>query len=116
MAAEKRHALTWSQGIWLLVPFPGVGLTLWWIHAVRAETRVALEKARVLLLIFAIDRWVWVYAPELLHASMHLGLVLSPLARVASGRLPMRVLAEASAYDRTTCRSSRGSSRSCWRA
>ena len=44
----------------------------------RGETRVALEKVRMLLPIFAIDRWVWVYARELLHALMHLGLVLSP--------------------------------------
>ena len=24
---------TWAQRIWLLVPFLGIGLTLWWIHS-----------------------------------------------------------------------------------
>jgi hypothetical protein len=97
MAGEQRRALSWSQAIWLIAPFLGVGLTFWWIHAVHGETRVALEKARMLRLIFAIDRWVWVYVRELLHALMHLGLVLWPLAWVAFGRLSMRVLAGASA-------------------
>jgi hypothetical protein len=93
LAAEKPRAPTWLQGMGPLVPFLGVGLTLWWIHAVHGETRVALEKAQMLLVIFAIDRWM--YVRELLHALMHLGLVPSPLAWVAFGRLPMRVLAGA---------------------
>jgi 4-amino-4-deoxy-L-arabinose transferase-like glycosyltransferase len=73
MAGGEHRALPWSQGVWLLVPFLGVGLTFWWIHAVHGETRVALEKARMLRLIFAIDRWVWVYVRELLHALMPWG-------------------------------------------
>jgi hypothetical protein len=81
MAGGERRALPWSQGVWLLVPCLGVGLMFWWIHAVHGETRVALEKARMLRLVFAIDRWV--YVRELLHALMHLGLVLWPLAWVA---------------------------------
>ena len=97
MAGGERRALPWSQGVWLLVPFLGVGLTFWWIHAVHGETRVALEKAQMLRLIFAIDRWVWVYVRELLHALLHLGLVLSPLAWMAFGQLSMRTLAGASA-------------------
>ena len=97
MAGGERRALPWSQGVWLLVPFLGVGLTFWWIHAVHGETRVALEKAQMLRLIFAIDRWVWVYVRELLHALMHLGLVLWPLAWMAFGRLSTRALAGASA-------------------
>jgi 4-amino-4-deoxy-L-arabinose transferase-like glycosyltransferase len=97
MDGEKRRALSWSQAIWLLVPFLGMGLTFWWIHAVHGETRVALEKAQMLRLLFAIDRWVWVYIRELLHALMHLGLVLWPLAWMAFGRLSTRALAGASA-------------------
>jgi hypothetical protein len=64
---------------------------------VHGETRVSLEKAQMLRLIFAIDRWVWVYARELLHALMHLGLVLWPLAWMAFGRLSTRTLVGASA-------------------
>jgi 4-amino-4-deoxy-L-arabinose transferase-like glycosyltransferase len=94
-AGGERQALPWSQGVWLLVPFLGVGLTVWWIHGVHGETRVALEKARMLRLIFAIDRWVWVYVRELLHALMHLGLVLWPLAWMAFGQLSTRALAGA---------------------
>jgi hypothetical protein len=95
LAAEKRRTLPWSQGIWLLVPFLGVGVTLWWIHAVHGATRVALEKVHMLRLIFVIDRWVWVYVRELLHALMHLGLVLWPLTWVPFGRIPVRALAVA---------------------
>ena len=97
MAGGERRVLPWSQGVWLLVPFLGVGLTFWWIHAVHGATRVALEKAQMLRLIFAIDRWVWVYVRELLHALMHLGLVLSPLVWIAFGQLSRRTLAGASA-------------------
>jgi Dolichyl-phosphate-mannose-protein mannosyltransferase len=97
IAGGARRPLPWSQAIWLLVPFLGVGLTLWWIHAVHGETRVALEKARMLRLIFAIDRWGWVYLRELLHALLHLGLVLWPLTWLAFGRLSARALAGACA-------------------
>jgi hypothetical protein len=97
VAGGEHRALPWSQAIWLLVPFLGVGLTLWWIHAVHGETRVALEKGQMLRLIFAIDRWVWVYARELLHALVHLGLVLWPLVWMAFGRVSTRALAGASA-------------------
>jgi hypothetical protein len=72
-----------------------VGLTLWWIHAVHGETRVSLEKAQMLRLILAIDRWV--YVRELLHALLHLGLVLWPLAWVLVARLSIRALFWASA-------------------
>ena len=51
----------------------------------------------MLRLIFAIDRWVWVYVRELLHALLHLGLVLWPLAWMAFGRLSTRALVGASA-------------------
>jgi len=90
-----RPPLLWAQRIWLLVPWLGIGLTLWWIQAVHGETRVALEKAQMLRLVFAIDRWV--YTRELLHALMHLGLVLWPLAWLGFGRLSTRVVAGASA-------------------
>jgi hypothetical protein len=92
-----RRPLPWAQRIWLLVPFLGVGLTLWWIQTVHGETRVALEKAQMLRLVFAIERWVWVYTRELLHALMHLGLVLWPLAWIAFGQLSTRALAGACA-------------------
>ena len=97
VAGGERRPLPWAQRIWLLVPFLGMGLTFWWIHAVHGETRVSLEKAQMLRLIFAIDRWVWVYVRELLHALLHLGLVLWPLAWMAFGRLSTRALAGASA-------------------
>jgi hypothetical protein len=74
VASGARRTLPWSQLIWLLVPFVGIGLTLWWIQAVHGETRAYLEKAQMLRLIWAIDRWVYVW--ELLHALLHLGLVL----------------------------------------
>jgi hypothetical protein len=64
---------------------------------VHGETHIALEKARMLRLIFAIDRWVWVYVRELLHALMHPGLVLWPLAWMAFGKLSTRALVGASA-------------------
>ena len=63
----------------------------------HGETHIALEKARMLRLIFAIDRWVWVYVRELLHALMHPGLVLWPLAWMAFGKLSTRALVGASA-------------------
>jgi 4-amino-4-deoxy-L-arabinose transferase-like glycosyltransferase len=93
VAGGGRRTLPWSQRIWLLVPFLGIGLTLWWIQAVHGETRVYLEKAQMLRLILAIDRWV--YVRELLHALLHLGLVLWPLAWVAFGRLSTRAMAGA---------------------
>jgi Dolichyl-phosphate-mannose-protein mannosyltransferase len=95
MASGERRPLPWSQRIWLLVPWLGIGLTLWWIKAVHGETRVYLEKAEMLRLVLAIDRWV--YVRELLHALLHLGLVLWPLAWMAFGRLSTRALAGASA-------------------
>jgi len=91
----ERRPVPWAQRIWLLVPFLGIGLTLWWIKAVHGETRVYIEKAQMLHLILAIDRWV--YVRELLHALLHLGLVLWPLAWVLFGRLSTRALVWASA-------------------
>jgi 4-amino-4-deoxy-L-arabinose transferase-like glycosyltransferase len=76
VAGGERRPLPWTQRIWLLVPFLGIGLTLWWIHAVHGETRVSLEKGQMLRLILAVDRWV--YVRELLHALLHLGVVLWP--------------------------------------
>jgi len=97
VAGGERRTLPWAQWIWLLVPFLGIGLALWWIQAVHGETRVYIEKAQMLRLIFAIDRWVWVYVRGLLHALLHLGLVLWPLAWMAFGRLSTSALAVASA-------------------
>jgi hypothetical protein len=97
VAGGARRPLPWAQRIWLVVPFLGIGLTFWWMHAVHGETRVALEKAQMLRLIFAIDRWGWVYIRELLHALMHLGLVLCPLAWMAFAQRSTRTLVGASA-------------------
>jgi hypothetical protein len=94
VAGGERRTLPWSQRVWLLVPFLGIGLALWWIKAVHGETRVYLEKAQMLRLILAIDRWV--YVRELLHALLHLGLILWPLAWVLFGRLSTRALLWAS--------------------
>jgi hypothetical protein len=95
VAGDKRRALPWSQRIWLLVPFLGMGLTFWWIQAVHGETRVYLETAQNLRLIIALSGRV--YVRELLHALLCLGLVLWPLAWMAFGRLSTCVLAGASA-------------------
>jgi hypothetical protein len=97
VAGGERRSVPWAQRIWLLVPFMAIGLLLWWIHAVHGSTRVALEKAQMLRLIFAIDRWVWVYVRELLHALLHLGLILWPLTWVVFYRLSTRSLAGACA-------------------
>jgi hypothetical protein len=91
---RPRRSLPWSQRLSLLVPFLGMGLTLWWIKAVHGETRVYLEKAQMLRLIFAISGWV--YVRELLHALLHLGLILWPLAWMAFRRLSTRALLGAS--------------------
>jgi hypothetical protein len=95
VAGGERRPLPWTQRIWLLVPFLGIGLALWWIHAVHGETRVSLEKGQMLRLILAVDRWV--YVRELLHALLHLGVVLWPLAWVLFSRLSTRALVGASA-------------------
>jgi Dolichyl-phosphate-mannose-protein mannosyltransferase len=97
VAGGQHRSLPWAQRMWLLVPFMAIGLLLWWIHAVHGATRVSLEKAQMLRLIFAIDRWVWVYVRELLHALLHLGLVLWPLTWLVFGRLSTRALAGACA-------------------
>ena len=97
VAGGQHRSLPWAQRMWLLVPFMAIGLLLWWIHAVHGATRVSLEKAEMLRLIFAIDRWVWVYVRELLHALLHLGLVLWPLTWLVFGRLSTRALAGACA-------------------
>jgi Dolichyl-phosphate-mannose-protein mannosyltransferase len=97
VGGEERRSLPWAQWIWLLVPFMGIGLLLWWIHDVHGATHVSLEKAQMLPLIFSIDRWVWVYVRELLHALLHLGLVLWPLTWLVLGQLSTRALAGACA-------------------
>jgi hypothetical protein len=81
VSGRQRRSLPWSQRLCLLIPFLGMGLTLWWIKAVHGEPRVYLEKVQMLRFIFAISGWV--YVRELLHALLHLGLVLWPLAWTA---------------------------------
>jgi Dolichyl-phosphate-mannose-protein mannosyltransferase len=87
---REHRALPWSQILCLLVPFLGIGLTLWWIKAVHGETRVYIQKAQNLRLLLAISGWR--YVEELLHLLLHLGLVLWPLAWTAFGRLSRRAL------------------------
>jgi len=94
-SGRARRALPWVQGLCLLVPFLGIGLTLWWIKTVHGETRVYLEKAQAFHFIFALG-FGWVYIRELLHALLHLGVVLWPLAWMAFGRLSIRTLIGAS--------------------
>jgi hypothetical protein len=86
----ERRALPWAQIICLLLPFLGIGLTLWWIKAVHGETRVYIEKAHNLRLLLAISGWI--YVRELLHVLLHLGLILWPLAWTAFGRLSKHAL------------------------
>jgi uncharacterized membrane protein YhfC len=78
VAGDKHCALPWSQHIWLLVLFLGMGLTFWWIQAVHGETRMYLKTAQNLRLIFALSGRV--YVRGLLHALSYLGLVLWPPA------------------------------------
>jgi Dolichyl-phosphate-mannose-protein mannosyltransferase len=87
---RERWVPPWSQLICLLMPFLGIGLTLWWIKAVHGETRVYIQKAQNLRLLLAISGWR--YVEELLHLLLHLGLVLWPLAWAAFGRLSRRAL------------------------
>ena len=91
---RERWTLPWSQLICLLMPFLGIGLTLWWIKAGHGETRVYIQKAQNLRLLLAISGWR--YVQELLHLLLHLGLVLWPLAWTAFGRLSRHALIGAS--------------------
>jgi hypothetical protein len=52
MAGGERRPLPWAQRIWLLTPWLGIGLLLWWSKAVHGETRVYLEKAEMLRLVW----------------------------------------------------------------
>jgi Dolichyl-phosphate-mannose-protein mannosyltransferase len=90
VGGHERRVLTWSQLLWLLVPFLGIGLTLWWIKAVHGETRVYIAKGQDLRVVLAISGWI--YVRELLHALLHLGLVLWPLAWCAFRSLSTRAL------------------------
>jgi hypothetical protein len=94
MGGRPRRSLPWSHRLCLLIPFLGMGLTLWWITAVHGETRVSLEKVQMLRFLVAVSGWV--YVRELLHALLHLGLVLWPLVWTAFGRLSTRALIGAS--------------------
>jgi hypothetical protein len=91
LVGGPRRVLSWLQCLWLLVPFLGLGLTLWWIHEVHGETRLYDEKAELLRFVWSISGWI--YVRELLHVLLHLGLVLWPLAWGISNRLSLRALA-----------------------
>jgi hypothetical protein len=93
LRGRERPAVPWSQLVCLLVPFLGIGLTLWWIKAVHGETRVYMEKASNLSWVLFLSGWF--YVKELLHVLMHLGLVLWPLTWIALGRLSKRTMAGA---------------------
>jgi hypothetical protein len=90
LRGRERRAVPTSQLICLVVPFLGIGLTLWWIHAVHGETRVYLEKASHLSRVLFLSGWF--YVKELLHVLMHLGLALWPLTWIAFARLSKHVL------------------------
>jgi hypothetical protein len=94
MRGRARRALPWAQGLCRLIPFLGIGLTLWWIKAGHGETRVYLEKAQALRFIFAVSGWV--YVRELLHALLHLGVVFWPLTWTVCGWRAPRALIGAS--------------------
>jgi Dolichyl-phosphate-mannose-protein mannosyltransferase len=90
LLGRQRRAVPWSQLVCLLLPFLGIGLTLWWIHTVHGETRVSLEKASNLSWVLFLSGWF--YVKELLHLLLHLGLVLWPLTWIVVGRLSKRAL------------------------
>jgi hypothetical protein len=84
----ERRALSWRQLLLLLFPFLGVGLTQWWIRDVHGLTSVYLQKAEALNYLFSASSWLssgswWVYFNGMVHALVHLGLVLWPLALVS---------------------------------
>jgi hypothetical protein len=85
-----RRALPWGQRLCLLLPFLGVGLTLWWITAVHGETRVYLEKTQGLRFVWLVSGWD--YLRELLPILLHLGLVCWPLAWAIVARLSRQAL------------------------
>jgi hypothetical protein len=91
IVSRERRGLPWSQWVCLLIPFVGIGLTLWWINAVHGETRVYAEKARNVYVLLAASDYLW----EVLRMLLHLGLILSPLALGVCGFLPRRTLMSA---------------------
>ena len=91
LVGGRRRALPWPQRLCLLVPFLGLGLTLWWVKAVHGETRISHEKAQLLRYVLTVS--VWIYLRELLHVLLHLGLMLWPLAWGIVRRLSWRALA-----------------------
>jgi hypothetical protein len=90
LRGRERPAVPWSQLVCLLVPFLGIGLTLWWIKAVHGVTRGYTEKASDLSWVLFLSGWF--YVKELLHVLMHLGLVLGPLTWIAVARVSKRTM------------------------
>jgi hypothetical protein len=91
LGGGTRRNLPWLQRLCLLVPFLGMGLTLWWIHVVHGETRLYQERAQLTRFVLSVSGWI--YLRELLHVLLHLGLVLWPFAWGLVGRLSRRALA-----------------------
>jgi hypothetical protein len=90
LAGGPRRILTWPQRLCLLMPFVGFGLTLGWIRGVHGETRVYQERVEDLSFIWSTSGWI--YLREFLHVSLHLGLVLWPLAWATVRGLSLRAL------------------------
>lgn len=86
-----RRTLSWPQCFWLLLPFLGLALTLWWIYAIHGETRLSHQKAGFLR--FVLTTSGWIYFRELLRTVLQMGLVLCPLAWGVVNRLSPRSLA-----------------------
>jgi hypothetical protein len=86
MSGERRD-LPWPQILFLLLPFLGIGLTIWWIRDIHGPTSVYLQKADALNYFFSTKWWLssrswWTYFDGMVHALVHLGIVLSPMALV----------------------------------
>ncbi len=81
----ERRSVSSFEWLLLLLPFAGVGLTLWWVQNVHGATSVYLDKANALNYALSASWWfstgAWAsYFQGMVLALMHLGFVLSPLA------------------------------------
>ena len=88
IVSGERRELPWLQVLFLLLPLLGMGLTIWWIRDIHGPTSQYLQKADALKYFFSMSSWLnprswWVYYNGMLHALVHLGMVLSPLAPVS---------------------------------
>jgi hypothetical protein len=81
----ERRELSLLQIIYLLFPFLGIGLTLWWIRDIHGPTSVYLGKTDPIDYFLSLSLWLssqfwWTYFQGFGHALAHLSLMLCPLS------------------------------------